>query len=331
MSRPQPTQSPVALGGMLAALAVAFAAMSQFLPLFFGLVAPLPIAVAVLLVSVRFAVLVTVVASVLVAILLGGPLAGLGFACQSALMGIVGGALVKQKRHYGSVFLFVTVTQAVGMGLYLLIQLALMGFDFGAFSQTYLTMEKDMIASAESMGVFETVAQTSGITAMEAEQSFKHTTHLLMQMLPSIYMVLFAVMTALHLWLLHWVCKRMNITPNVEHPNMKSIIMPTWVLIPFLGAGIALLANRYIDIPLLWIVAVNVMVIGAACMVVDGFSYTIAKLKFSEASPLMKFLYVMLAFFMGIYLIVVLAIFGVFDCISDFRHLRTTQKGAKSV
>lgn len=48
MSRPQPTQSPVALGGMLAALAVAFAAMSQFLPLFFGLVAPLPIAVAVL-------------------------------------------------------------------------------------------------------------------------------------------------------------------------------------------------------------------------------------------------------------------------------------------
>ena len=100
---------------------------------------------------------------------------------------------------------------------------------------------------------------------------------------------------------------------------------------PVLGARITLLANRYIDIHLLWIVAVNVMVIGAACMVVEGFSYTIAKLRFSEATPLMKLLYIMLAFFMGIYLFVVLAVFGVFDCISDFRHLRTTKKGAKSI
>ena len=331
MSRLQPTRSPVALGGMLAAITVAFAAMSQFMPLFFGLIAPLPIAVAVLLVSVRFAILVTVVASILIGILLGGPLAGISFACQSALMGIVGGALIKQRRPYGSVFIFVTLAQAGGMALYLLIQLAVMGFDITAFMQTFFTMEEDMIASAESLGVFNAIAQTSGITALEAEETFRHTTHLFMQMIPGIYTVLFALMTALHLWILRWVCKRMNITPNLQSPDMKSVIMPTWVLVPVLGAWITLLANRYIDIHLLWIVAVNVMVIGAACMVVEGFSYTIAKLRFSEATPLMKLLYIMLAFFMGIYLFVVLAVFGVFDCISDFRHLRTTKKGAKSI
>ncbi len=330
MSHPQPNRSPVALGGMLAALSVVFAFMSQFLPMFFGMVAPLPLAVAVLMVSVRYAVMITVVASLLVGILLG-PLAGVGFACQSAIMGVVVGKLVKDKRTYGTVFIGGTLAQAGGMALFMLVQLALMGFDWGSFFQTFTEMEKEMVASAQSLGVFDTIAQSGGISAVEAEASFKHTTHLLVQMLPSIYMVLFAVMTALHLWLLHWVVKRMNLAPNVDKPQWKTIIMPTWILVPFLGAWIALLANRYIDNHLLWIIAVNVMVIGAACMVVDGFSYTITKLKFSEATPFMKMLYILLALFIGIYLIVIFAIFGVFDCISDFRHLRTTQKGAKSV
>lgn len=331
MSRPQPSYSPVALGGILVALSVVFAAMSQFLPLFFSLIAPLPLVVAVLLVSVRFAVLVSIAASILVGVLLGGPLAAAGFVCQSALMGIVCGALVKRKYHYSRIFIFVTLTQAAGMGLYLLVQLAFMGFDVAAFSQSFLSMEDEMVRNAQNLGVFDTIAQTSGISALEAEQSFKHTIALFLQMMPSIYLVLFGIMTALHLWIVHWFCKRMNIVPNIERPDMKSIIMPAWVLIPFLGAWIILLANRYIDIHLLWIVAVNVMVIGAACMVVDGFSYTIAKLKFSEATPLMKLMYIMLLFLIGGYIIVVMAIFGVFDCISDFRQLRTTTKGAKSL
>lgn len=327
MSRPQSNRSPVALGGMLAALSVAFAAVSQFMPMFFGIVAPLPLAVAVLLVSLRFAVLITVVASLLVGLLLG-PLAGVGFACQSALMGMVSGALVKKKRSYGSVFIFVTVAQAVGMACLLLVQFALMGFDWAAFSQSFLGSEEAIVATAQNSGVFDAMAQSSGISAAAAEATFRRTTHVLVQMTPSIYLLLFAGMTAVYLMLLHWLCGRMGIEPNVQAAHLKTIIMPAWMLVPFLGAWVIVLANRYLDIHLLWIIAVNVMVIGAACMAVDGFSYTIAKLKFSEASTMMKMLYIFLAFFMGMYLLVFFALVGVFDCISDYRHLRTIQKGA---
>ena len=61
-------------------------------------------------------------------------------------------------------------------------------------------------------------------------------------------------------------------------------------------------------------------------MAMDGFSYCLAKLKFTEKPFMVQLLYLMLALLMGWYLIVVFAVIGVFDSIADYRHLRS-QKG----
>lgn len=63
-------------------------------------------------------------------------------------------------------------------------------------------------------------------------------------------------------------------------------------------------------------------------MALDGFSYVIARLNFSEKPLITQFLYIALVLLMGGYLIVVCVVLGVFDSIADYRHLRS-QKGAK--
>ena len=61
-------------------------------------------------------------------------------------------------------------------------------------------------------------------------------------------------------------------------------------------------------------------------MAMDGFSYCLAKLKFKEKPFMIQLIYLMLAFLMGWYLIVVFVVIGVFDSIADYRQLRS-QKG----
>lgn len=64
-------------------------------------------------------------------------------------------------------------------------------------------------------------------------------------------------------------------------------------------------------------------------MVLDGLSYILDRLKFSEKPPVTQCLFILLALLMGWYLIAACAIIGVFDSIADYRHLRS-QKGEES-
>lgn len=326
MSTPSPNRSPVALGGLLAGLSVAFAMLSQMMPMLFGFVAALPLAMAVILLSPRDGILIAIVTAILEGVLLG-PLVGIAFFCQYSLMGLVSGWLVKKGKSYASNFVATTLSQIVGMALLLFSQFALMGFKVTEFVNTHLQIEDELLANAESMGLYDSMAQTGSMSAGQAEILFQQVIHTLVQLMPSIYVVLFAALTGIHLYFLHWLCLRMGTTVNVPAPRLKKIIMPAWTLVPFLLAWVVLLLHNHFTSPLLWMLAVNVMVVGAAGMAVDGFSYIVVRIKFSEASFLWKMLYIMLAIFMSWYLIIFFALVGTFDCISDFRHLREQEKG----
>ena len=64
-------------------------------------------------------------------------------------------------------------------------------------------------------------------------------------------------------------------------------------------------------------------------MAVGGLSYCLDKLKITEKPFMAQLLVLLLVLFMGVYLIVVLAVIGVFDSICDYRHLRS-KKGESS-
>lgn len=322
MSNLQPPRSPVALGGMMAALAVAFGLLSQLLPIFFGLLAPLPLALAAIWLPTGMAVLSAVAATLVLGMLLG-PLAGLSFLCQTAIFGLVCGLLVKAWKRYAVIFSGATLALVLGTGLMLLLQLWLTG----AALPTFSALENEMLASAESMDLFNAMA-TSSMTAAEAQTMFTQLVHTMVQLAPAIYVLIFALETGVVLLLLYLLCRRLHTEVQVPALHWKTILMPPAVLVPFLLAWIALLAERYFDNQVLWIVAANVMVIGAAGMALDGFSYVIARLNFSEKPLITQFLYIALVLLMGGYLIVVCVVLGVFDSIADYRHLRS-QKGAK--
>ena len=326
MSTPSPNRSPVALGGLLAGLSVAFAMMSQAMPLIFGFLAALPLAMAVILLSPRDGILIAAVTAILEGVLLG-PMIAVAFFCQYSLMGLVSGWLVKKGKSYASNFVATTLSQIVGVAVLLFTQFAVMGFNVTEFVNTHLHIEDEMLANAESMGLYDSMAQAGGTSVGQAELMFQQIIHTLVQILPSIYVVLFAVLTGIHLYFLHWLCNRMRTSVNVPAPKLKKIIMPIWTLVPFLLSWIVLLLHNHFTSPALWRIAVNVMIVAAAGMAVDGFSYIVVRIKFSEASFMWKMLYIMLAIFLSWYLIIFFALVGTFDCISDFRHLREPKKG----
>lgn len=268
------------------------------------------------------AVLSAVAATLVLGMLLG-PLAGLSFLCQTAIFGLVCGLLVKARKRYAVIFSGATLALVLGTGLMLLLQLWLTG----AALPTFSALENEMLASAESMDLFNAMA-TSSMTAAEAQTMFTQLVHTMVQLAPAIYVLIFALETGVVLLLLYLLCRRLHTEVQVPALHWKTILMPPAVLVPFLLAWIALLAERYFDNQVLWIVAANVMVIGAAGMALDGFSFVIARLNFSEKPLITQFLYIALVLLMGGYLIVVCVVLGVFDSIADYRHLRS-QKGAK--
>ena len=324
MSHHQPQRSPVALGGILAALAAVCGFLSQLLPFFFSLLAPLPLALAALWLPRSMALACGVVAALLLG-LFSGPLAGVSFLLRTVLLGWVIGFLVKGRRHYAVLFTAATLAQVSGTLLYLLLTLAISGTGATFLAQFSGDLTDNMLAAAEDMNPYETLA-TNGMSAAEAEQLFRHAVQLTVQLSPAIYVLMFAVVSGAVLLLLHLLCQRLRLDAQVTSPSWQSILMPPAVLVPFLAAWILLLVERHFDNQVLWIVAANVMVIGAAAMAMDGFSYCLAKLKFTEKPFMVQLLYLMLALLMGWYLIVVFAVIGVFDSIADYRHLRS-QKG----
>lgn len=324
MSQHQPQRSPVAIGGLMAALAAVCGFMSQLLPFFFGFLAPLPLALAAIWLSRPMALACGVCSALLVGIFMG-PLAGVSFFLRSVFLGLVIGSLVKGKRRYGVPFAAATLAQALGTVLYLALTMLISGTGATFFQQFAGGLEEEMLSAADEMDLFNTMA-TSGLSAAEAEQTFTRVVHLTVQLTPAIYVLMYAALSAVVLLLLHALCLRLRAEVQVNPPRWQEILMPPAVLVPFLVAWILLLVERHLDNPVLWIVCANVMVIGAACMAMDGFSYCLAKLKFTEKPFMIQLIYLMLAFLMGWYLIVVFVVIGVFDSIADYRQLRS-QKG----
>ena len=254
-----------------------------------------------------------------------GPLAGVSFFLRSVFLGLVIGSLVKGKRRYGVLFAAATLAQALGTVLYLALTMLISGTGATFLQQFAGGLEEEMLSAADEMDLFNAMA-TSGLSAAEAEQTFARVVHFTVQLTPAIYVLMYAALSAVVLLLLHALCLRLRTEVQVNPPRWQEILMPPAVLVPFLVAWILLLVERHLDNQVLWIVCANVMVIGAACMAMDGFSYCLAKLKFTEKPFMIQLIYLMLAFLMGWYLIVVFVVIGVFDSIADYRQLRS-QKG----
>lgn len=320
--RIDPGRAPVAIGGMLAALGAAFGLLAQVLPIVFSFLAPLPLALAALLLPSSFAVLSGVASALVVGIFLG-PMTGVGFFLRTVLLGLACGFLVRAGKRFGVVFVGATLAQIVGSLLYLLVQLALMGFNWQSFLRTFTGMEDELLKSAEQMDLYNTLATSSGMDAAQAKAAFTSTVHTMVQMTPAMYVLLYAALTGIVLLLLQALCLRLHTVKQVAAPHWRSILMPPAVVVLFIIAWMALLAERHFDNQVLWIVAANVMVIGAACMAVGGLSYCLDKLKITEKPFMTQLLVLLLVLFMGVYLIVVLAVIGVFDSICDYRHLRS--------
>lgn len=153
MSQHQPQRSPVAIGGLMAALAAVCGFMSQLLPFFFGFLAPLPLALAAIWLSRPMALACGVCSALLVGIFMG-PLAGVSFFLRSVFLGLVIGFLVKDKRRYGVLFAAATLAQALGTVLYLALTMLISGTGATFLQQFAGGLEEEMLSAADEMDLF---------------------------------------------------------------------------------------------------------------------------------------------------------------------------------
>lgn len=324
MSQRFEERPPVAFGGMMVALSVLLAAGTKIFPILIGFFAAIPLALAGLHLSTRDS-LVSAAAATLLVGLFFGPFFGLAFLFQYAILGVFTGLAVKKQWTFRHLFLVAWVIQCIGMLVFLGIQFAIAGFDLTATLKPYLNMENEMIAIAKEMHLFERM-QTTKMDAYTIETLFRQSMQFFMKILPAAYAGLTAVMVAVHLFLFRVVCKRLRLGNGLATPAYDQVIMPVTLLIPLIGCWIILLAKEIFPSEILWLVALNGMVICIGGMGIGGLSLILHNIRWRALAMPFKMVYALIFFLMGQYLLVVAAFIGIFDTILDFRHLRTQTK-----
>lgn len=324
MNSLRPQGSPVAFGGMMAALAVVLGLVGQLLPLFGALLAPLPLALCALVLPLGQAA-VSGVAAAFVVGMLTGLVNGVQFAFSTVLFSVVLGVLVRARKGYGTCFAGAALAKVTGAGLAFGAQILLAGVDLQTVWRAFSSLEEDMLQTAEQAGLYESLAASGTMTAAEVQDLFVRTVHVVLELSPAIYVLRDAALVGAVMLVLHAFCSRLPLFVQVPVPQWRRMIMPPAWTAGFILAWMCLLAAHHFENTGLWICAANVMVIGAAGMVVDGFSYTLARLRFSERPLMWQFIYVLIAVMLGWYLIILFAFLGVFDSIADYRQLRTAK------
>lgn len=324
MSKQFDHQSPVAFGGMMVALSILLAAGTKIFPVLIGAFAAIPLALAAFRLSLRNSIITGVAACILIGIFFG-PLFGAAFLFEYAILGVFTGYAIQRNWTFSRIFLIAWGLQCIGMLAFLGIQIVIAGFQIDSVLQPFMNMEDDMMRTAKDMGLFERL-QTTAISADTIEKMFAQSVQFFMRVLPAVYVCLMAVGVALHLLFFQVLCVRLHIPVEVKMPPYDQTIMPVQILVPFVFCWLALLLHQYIDDDILWIVALNGMVICVGCMCVGGLSLILNNIHWRKLAAPFRMLYFIVFFFMGQYFLIVATVVGVFDTILDFRHLRMQAK-----
>lgn len=225
MNSLRPQGSPVAFGGMMAALAVVLGLVGQLLPLFGALLAPLPLALCALVLPLGQAA-VSGVAAAFVVGMLTGLVNGVQFAFSTVLFSVVLGALVRARKGYGTCFAGAALAKVTGAGLAFGAQILLAGVDLQTVWRAFSSLEEDMLQTAEQAGVYESLAASGTMTAAEVQDLFVRTVHVVLELSPAIYVLRDAALVGAVMLVLHAFCSRLPLFVQVPVPQWRRMIMP---------------------------------------------------------------------------------------------------------
>lgn len=197
MSQPEEFRQPVVVGGMMAAISAVIYLTGAVVPGLQELLGALPMAICAMMISLPSAMISAVAAGLLIGIFLG-PMTGMAFICEYALMGIYTGWGSHEGKGWFTLFTGATFFAAAGTLLMMVARFAIMGFDVNAFLATFTDLRDEMVETVQSSGLFEQLADEQQ-SAEVLENAFNQIMQFAMEITPSFYLVILAVMAIIHL------------------------------------------------------------------------------------------------------------------------------------
>ena len=300
-------------GAIMAGLTIILILLGN-LPLI-GMFALLFSSIPVTLVTVRhggFAGGLTGVLAVILTTLFMGPLSAVAAGLQYILLGwVMGYMLHKRKSAVKTIHASVIAAAAASVALLFI----------AAYLDEY---QQEMLTMYETTGMTAMLTQ-QGMTSTQATDFLVQIISLAVRIMPAMMIISHGAMAIVTYFITTYIFKRLKIRIPRAH-GFQNWILPgsfVWCLIAVWALW---LAGDYINISWMNLVILNLLLVFAALLFLNGLSFSMYAFKFKEMSMGMKLFTAFFAmlFFTGFIIGLILA--GLADLLFDFRKLRVDNK-----
>ncbi len=265
--------------------------------------------------------------SVLAALLVGllfGPLTAIAAGLQYILLGWVMGFMFHQRKSAIKTIHASVITAAFAAIALLFINLGLMGFSPETIAAYLESYQKEMLQMYETTGMTAMLAQ-QGMTQVQIDNMLVQVINLAIRIMPAMMVVSHGAMAIITYFITTSILKRLKIRIPRVH-GFQNWILPgsfVWLLIAVWALW---LAGDYINISWMNIVVLNLLLICAALLLLDGLALSMSLFKFKEMSMGMKVFAVFSVMFFFTGFIAAFILTGLADLLFDFRKLRVDNK-----
>lgn len=309
-------------GALMAGLSVVLIMAGALLPLI-GMVILLFCGVPVTIVTVRQGSFVGGVSAVLTALLISillGPLNGLAYGLQFLLIAWIFGWMFGHRKSAAKTLGAGVLASTVATVFLAVISFALMGFSLDTMRAEIDNYLNEMMVFYESSGMLTQMA-AQGMTLEQLRATAESMLLVMLQLSPAIMVIFSAFSAVINYAVTTRVLKRLRIKiPRLPDPKRWSL--PTNAIWALILVWALWLAEDYIHLSWLTLIAQNILLIFGALLFLQGISVSAYWFGFEKMSVGMKILTVAFLIFFFTGFLVACTLIGLGDLLFDFRKLR---------
>lgn len=292
-----------------------------------GMFALLFCSIPVTIVTVRhggFAGGLTGILAVILTTLFMGPLSAVAIGLQYILLGwVMGYMLFKRKSAVKTIHASVIAAAFAALAM-LFINLALMGFSPESIAAYLDEYQKEMLTMYETTGMTAILAQ-QGMSQAQISEFLIQMINIAIRIMPAMMIISHGAMAIVTYFITTYILKRLKIRIPRAH-GFQNWILPGSFVWALIAVWALWLAGDYISISWMNILILNLLLVFAALLFLNGLAFSMHIVKFKEMSMWMKLFtaFFVMLFFTGF--IVGLILTGLADLLFDFRKLRVDNK-----
>ncbi len=266
----------------------------------------------------------TSVLATLLTMLFFGPLTAIAAGLQYILLGWVMGCMLHKRKSAVKTIHASAITAGVAALVMLFISLGLMGFSPETIADYLDSYRQEMLQMYETTGMTAMLAQ-QGMTQTQVDDMLVRVINLVIRIMPAMSVLSAGFMAIITYFITTYILKRLKIRIPRAH-GFQNWILPSsfvWLLIAVWALW---LAGDYINISWMNIVTLNMLLVCAALLLLDGLALSMYLFKFKEMSIGMKIFAVFSVMFFFTGFIIAFILVGLADLLFDFRKLRVDNK-----